>query len=196
MHTFLPAACECWPVGAVYDRAWSSAFLLGIGGAPAPSLAGRVAERFRASKLPSLEKEGWTRHQTNGAKPPLKERTGWFVQLPVIGDFNKPPRLRRLRWLRKIFLWRSHPSLSKEGSLLALNRSATHPTKEGEPEPYHPHNRKNGQTYNGRRMVNVEPWPTRLVTLMLPAWLSMACLTMDKPNPVPPDSRVLALSTR
>jgi hypothetical protein len=24
-----------------------------------------------------LEKEGWTRHQTNIAKPPLKERTGW-----------------------------------------------------------------------------------------------------------------------
>ena len=79
-----------------------------------PRLGRVVAERFQASKLPSLAKEGWPRHQINDAKPPLKERTGWFVQLPVIGDFNKPPRLRRLRWLRKIFLWRSHPSLSKE----------------------------------------------------------------------------------
>ena len=55
-------------------------------------------------KLPSLDKEGWPRHQANGAKPPLMERTGWLVQLPIIGGFNEPPRLRPLRRLRDIFL--------------------------------------------------------------------------------------------
>jgi hypothetical protein len=59
----------------------------------------------RTSKLPSLDKEGWPRHQANGTKPPLKERTGWLVQLPIIGDFNQPPRLRRRRWLRKILTY-------------------------------------------------------------------------------------------
>src|SRR5437667_4206990 len=45
------------------------------------------------------------------------ERTGWFVQLPIIGCLNQPPRLRPLRRLRDILLYgRSHPSLAKEGS--------------------------------------------------------------------------------
>src|SRR6267143_450320 len=35
-----------------------------------------------------------------------------------------------------------------------------------------------------------------LSALIAPPWLSMACFTMDRPNPVPPDSRARALSTR
>src|SRR5437879_13790107 len=67
-------------------------------------------------KLPSLAKEGWTRHQVNGPVP-LTARTGWFVQLPIIGGLNEPPRLRPLRRLRRFFLnGRSHPSFAKEGS--------------------------------------------------------------------------------
>src|SRR6266567_9058863 len=31
-------------------------------------------------------------------------RTGWFVQLPIIGGLNEPPRLRPLRRLRRFFL--------------------------------------------------------------------------------------------
>jgi hypothetical protein len=42
--------------------------------------AHKVATR---GKFPSLEKEGWTRHLEDFAKPPLMERTGWFVQLPI-----------------------------------------------------------------------------------------------------------------
>jgi hypothetical protein len=38
----------------------------------------------------------------NGAKPPLMERTGWLVQLPIIRGLNQPPRLRRLMRLRDI----------------------------------------------------------------------------------------------
>src|SRR5213083_687890 len=54
-------------------------------------------------KLPSLAKEGWPRHQVNGPVP-LQARPGWFVQLPIIGGLNQPPRLRPLRKLRGIFL--------------------------------------------------------------------------------------------
>src|SRR5437667_1271840 len=54
-------------------------------------------------EVPSLAKEGWPRHQVNGPIP-LKARPGWFVQLPIIGGLNQPPRLRPLRRLRGIFL--------------------------------------------------------------------------------------------
>src|SRR6266446_893442 len=32
------------------------------------------------------------------------QEPGWFVQLPIIGGLNQPPRLRPLRRLRGIFL--------------------------------------------------------------------------------------------
>ena len=44
-------------------------------------------------EVPSLAKEGWPRHQVNGPVP-LEARPGWFVQLPIIGGLNQPPRLR------------------------------------------------------------------------------------------------------
>src|SRR5262245_59991011 len=75
-----------------------------------------VAERCSAGKLPSLAKEGWPRRQENAAKPPLKERPGWFVQPPIIGGFNVPPRLRPLRKLRDIFFkGASTPPLPRRG---------------------------------------------------------------------------------
>src|SRR3989442_5102241 len=63
---------------------------------------------FFHEKLPTTNredraKEGWPRHQVNGPVP-LDARPGWFVQLPIIGGLNQPPRLRPLRWLRPIFL--------------------------------------------------------------------------------------------
>ena len=60
-------------------------------------------EIFERAKLPSLAKEGWLRHQENGPLP-LKARPGWFVQQPIIGGLNQPPRLRPLRRLRSILL--------------------------------------------------------------------------------------------
>src|SRR5262245_28162806 len=78
----------------------------------------------REGEVHSLVKEGWTRHQKNAAKPPLMERTGWFVQLPIIGGFNEPPRLRPLRRLRAIFLvGASTPPLPRRG----LRSTATVP---------------------------------------------------------------------
>src|SRR5262245_30851767 len=71
---------------------------------------------LQGGELPSLAKEGWPRHQENGAKPPLKERPGWFVQLPIIGGFNEPPRLRQPRKLRDIFfMGAATPPLPRRG---------------------------------------------------------------------------------
>src|SRR5436853_6001232 len=68
-------------------------------------------------KLPSLAKEGWTRHQENGPLP-LKARPGWFVQQPIIGGLNQPPRLRPLRRLRGILLMgAATPPLLRRGVL-------------------------------------------------------------------------------
>src|SRR6266566_1646855 len=66
-------------------------------------------------EVPSLAKEGWPRHQVNGPVP-LEARTGWFVQLPIIGGLNQPPHLRPLRRLRDIFLMGAATPLSKEGT--------------------------------------------------------------------------------
>jgi hypothetical protein len=66
------------------------------------------------------------------------ERTGWLVQLPIIGGFNEPLLMRRAialalrarlgppRRLHDLFLL-AHPLLIQGGELLALNRSATCP---------------------------------------------------------------------
>ena len=48
----------------------------------------------------------------------------------------------------------------------------------------------------GRWTVNSVPWPTVLSTSIEPFPRSIAWRTSDKPNPVPPTSRLLALSTR
>src|SRR5207245_11124772 len=75
----------------------------------------------------SLAKEGWPRHQVNG-RVPLKGtarsvspigrniKNGWFVQLPIIGGWNEPPRLRPLRKLRRFFLMgAATPPLPRRG---------------------------------------------------------------------------------
>src|SRR6266699_943129 len=76
------------------------------------------------SRLPSLAKEGWTRHQEISPFL-LKARTGWFVQTPKQFLLNEPPRLRPLSWLRDIFLiGAATPPLPRRG--LSFNpRSAT-----------------------------------------------------------------------
>src|SRR5689334_2365812 len=86
---------------------------------------GSTKERgmWRNGALPSLDKEGWTRPQKNIAKPPCWERTGWFVQLPITGGLNEPPRLRELMWLREIFLIAQPPLLIQGGELASCDRS-------------------------------------------------------------------------
>src|SRR5215475_11213848 len=65
----------------------------------------------RSAKLPSLHhsKEGWMRHKSNVAKPPLLAQTVWFSLRVSIG---KPPRPRAQRTLRDIFLIARPPLLA------------------------------------------------------------------------------------
>ena len=78
-----------------------------------PAREGLLPNGSGRAKLPSLDKEGWPRHQTNDAKPPWMERTGWFVQLPIIGSLTNHPS-RQLRKLRSIFL-KAQPPLIQGG---------------------------------------------------------------------------------
>src|SRR5947208_11249421 len=69
-------------------------------------------------------KEGTPRHQVNGPVP-LEARPGWFVQLPIIGGLNQPPRLRPLRRLRGIFLMgAATPPCPRRGLRLSLQLSS------------------------------------------------------------------------
>src|SRR5437667_11444990 len=51
--------------------------------------------------------EGWTRHQENGAKPPLMERTGWSISENVWSKATTPSAPL---WNGNISYWGSHPS--------------------------------------------------------------------------------------
>src|SRR6266566_5317352 len=71
-------------------------------------------------EVPSLAKEGTPRHQVNGPVP-LEAGPGWFVQLPIIGGLNQPPRLRPVRRLRGIFLMgAATPPCPRRGLRLSL----------------------------------------------------------------------------
>src|SRR5262245_57510598 len=70
-----------------------------------------LGKNRRSAKLPSLHrsKEGWLRHKSNVAKPPLLAQTGWF---PLRVSIGKPPRPRGERTLRDIFLIARPPLLA------------------------------------------------------------------------------------
>src|SRR5262245_51214965 len=84
-----------------------------------------VLPNVSGAPLPSLAKEGWTRHKENVAKPPLKERTGWFVQQPIIGGLNQPPRLRQLRNGAVLFMAQP-PLLIQGGEFMRPQKSFVH----------------------------------------------------------------------
>ena len=64
----------------------------------------RGARSSWGGELPSLDKEGWPRHQEDGPFP-LKGADGVVRSAyNLIGGLNQPPRLRPLRRLRVIFL--------------------------------------------------------------------------------------------
>src|SRR5262245_3391480 len=93
------------PLEAGTQRTWKRGVTRGCG---SPAFAKKSERRG----LPSLAKEGWPRHQENGAKPPLMERTGWLVHLPIN------------RWLE-----RTAPSApAKEASRNFLTGAATPPS--------------------------------------------------------------------
>src|SRR6516162_10836146 len=61
--------------------------------------------------------------------------------------------------------------------------------------PAEPYRLTWARTARGTRIVKVLPSPSRLVTAMPPPSACTRCLTMLRPRPVPPNSRLRALST-
>src|SRR3989449_6577182 len=74
--------------------------------------------------IPLLGQEGWTRHQEDAAKPPLKARPGWSVRRKRRRAGLTTPSAP-LRLLRVFFLMAQPPLLSHEGSTLACRTSLT-----------------------------------------------------------------------
>ena len=78
----------------------------------------RISKRRQEEGAPLLGKEGWTRHQENAAKPPLKGADGvvsseTFVRSdhPVCADS-----------VADIFLMAQPPLLSEEGNPLRITK--------------------------------------------------------------------------
>src|SRR5438094_705877 len=70
---------------------------------------------LREVETPLLGQGGVDAHQENDPLP-LKARPGWFVQQPIIGGLNQPPRLRPIRRLRGNFLMgAATPPLPRRG---------------------------------------------------------------------------------
>ena len=81
-----------------------------------------VLDEFENSRgpgdSPPWQRRGGRDINKSAAKPPLLERTGWFVQRPIIGGLNQPPPLRQLMRLRAILLLAQPPLLGQGGDWL------------------------------------------------------------------------------
>src|SRR6185436_12221433 len=62
---------------------------------------------LKSANSPPWLRRGGRDLKKNVAKHPCWERTGWFVQLPIIGGLNKPPRLREAKVASRNFLDRA-----------------------------------------------------------------------------------------
>src|SRR2546422_1120532 len=72
----------------------------------------RRRRRGGTEGVPLLGQEGWTRHQENAAKPPLKARPGWSVRRKRRRAGLTTPSAP-LRLLRVFFLMAQPPLLSQ-----------------------------------------------------------------------------------
>src|SRR5213593_5265467 len=75
----------------------------------------RRRRRGGTEGVPLLGQEGWTRHQENAAKPPLKARPGWSVRRKR-GRAGLTTPSAPLRLLRVFLLVAQPPLLSQEGT--------------------------------------------------------------------------------
>src|SRR5262245_33181423 len=76
------------------------------------------------------QRGGWTRHQEDAAKPPLRERTGWSGTTKHFGMLTTPAAA--LRWLRRLFLTPQPPLLFQEGSCQGPTPLSNSPKNGGE----------------------------------------------------------------
>jgi hypothetical protein len=74
----------------------------------------------RKGHSPPWPRRGGRDINKNIAKPPLRERTGWFVQQPINRWIQRTtPSAPAKEASRHFYYWRSHPSFAKEGNDLS-----------------------------------------------------------------------------
>src|SRR5215813_12154414 len=99
---------------------------------PPPSFAGAVAERFQLSEVPSLVKEGWTRHQEKCREATFDGADGVVRSTPDNRWLQRTTPSAPAKEASRHFLsGRIHPSFTEEGTSLDCNRSATALRKTG-----------------------------------------------------------------
>jgi hypothetical protein len=79
---------------------------------------------LQVARVPSLAKEGWTRHQKKCREASFVGADGVVGSATDDRSLNQPPRLRRLMRLRAILLLAQPPLLGQGGDWLVLQRSA------------------------------------------------------------------------
>src|SRR5262249_32216028 len=75
----------------------------------------------RMKRIPLLVRRGDAPRKKNGAKPPYRAQTGWSLTPTVTR--KRPPRLRRVRWLRRNLLNATATPPLEEGNELLDKRS-------------------------------------------------------------------------
>src|SRR5882757_1525815 len=71
--------------------------------------------KFFGPDIPLLREEGWTRHQEDVAKPPLKERTGWSFTSQVSECVLNMACCSIFLFFRQSFSGRIFPSSVRRG---------------------------------------------------------------------------------
>src|SRR5690349_19426393 len=87
-----------------------------------PSFERDLCTIHQDKKIPALVKAGWTRHQEKFREASLAERTGRFVQPPIITRLKPTTPPARVRMLRDLFLIAQPAPPSKGGDLPAQSR--------------------------------------------------------------------------
>jgi len=83
------------------------------------------------------------------------QEPGWFVQLPIIGGLNQPPRLRPLKRLRGIFLMvAATPPCPRRGLRLSLQLFSMPPC----PAKDVGHGKPGGRAPESRSLSPWAPW--------------------------------------
>jgi hypothetical protein len=80
-------------------------------------MSAQERETFQRRQSPRWQRRGGRDIKKNIAKPPLEERTGWFVQQPIDRLIERTTPSAPNKEASRLFdLWRSHPSFTTEGN--------------------------------------------------------------------------------
>jgi len=135
----------------------------------------------RQECLPYLFGMQRTRRQIGSLRPFFSETHGSRIPLPLT-DYMTPPHGAHGR---SVGVGESESEFQSQTRPPAVRRPSCCGWMSHAPLPQ-----------VGRRSVKTAPLPGSLATAAVPPWMSAICLTIARPSPVPPSSRLRPLSTR